>query len=216
MHRRPSSTIDPASTSAEPFRALRLALTVARERHDSVLVVTSAGRAEGRTTVTANLALVATLAGMRTLVVDADLRTPSLHTSFGIKRSPGLTELLAHGAALQYYPHRAALGGSTVDVIPAGDPTPGAVDLVASPRTRQLLEQAREHYDLVLLDAPPLSRALDAAGLATLPGVSALLVVRAGIRRKNLTTACRKLELLRANLAGIVVNAEGHIRDYTA
>jgi capsular exopolysaccharide synthesis family protein len=206
MRRRRRGLVDPAAHSSDAFRTLRLALQLrSGAQTGNVVVVTSAEPGAGKTTVASNFALVSSLLPGRTLLVDGDLRNPTLHDIFSVPRSPGLVDLLAAGSGLDHFVHHAGAVGQ-LDVLTAGRQVPRASDLAASPNMADVLQEASEAYDLVVVDAPPLMSVSDAEGLATHPRVVVVVVTRPKTKARQLTNAMRKLELIEANVAGLVVN----------
>jgi capsular exopolysaccharide synthesis family protein len=205
--------VDPADVAAEPFRTLRLAIDLRPDaRTGPNLVFTSPEPGDGKTTVAANYALVSSLAQGRVLLVDADLRSPSIHEVFDIPRSPGLVELLRDRRPLEGVVQRVPY--SDLDVLTAGAPVTRAGDVVSSPRMAELLASIAPHYDQVVIDAPPLLVAADAAGLASHPGTDVIVVVKRQGKRHPLLKALKKLELTEANVLGLVVNREGRLVHY--
>ena len=217
LQRRPRRyLVDPSEPSAEPFRTLRLALEIRQDgRSGNALVCTSPLADEGKTLVATNYALVAAQSGQSVLLVDGDLRRPSVHERFGIERSPGLVELLAAGGDVRRFARPVADVTPSLEVIPAGREIPSPGDLISSRRMAEVLRQASEAYDLVVIDSPPLLSTLDAAGLASLGGIDVLVVVDSGSRRRTLLKALRQLRLMETNVAGIVLNRDGELSPYT-
>jgi capsular exopolysaccharide synthesis family protein len=207
--------VDPGQPSSEPFRALRLALQLRAETQTgNIVLFTSAEPGEGKSTIAANFALVSSLSHTSVLIIDGDLRKPTLHEFFGVQRAPGLVELLADGSSPRDLA-QAVPGLGQLDVLCAGRPIPRAGDLAASHKMGDLLRRASEQYGLVVVDSPPLLSAADASGLASHPGVEVVLVVRRKGRRRAVRNALRKLQLIEANVAGIVVNREGRLTSYS-
>ncbi len=204
--------VDPASPSAEPFRMLRLAIDLRPEATSNTVLVTSPHKGDGKSTIAANYAMVAALTSTRVLLIDGDLRSPMQHLYFGLPRSPGVVDLIRDGRALPDVVHRAGYLG--LDLLPAGGAISRPGDLVTSKQFGALLEEARSSYDLVVIDAPPVLLAADAASIAARDGVGALLVVDHHARRRHISNAVRKLRLMEANLLGIVVNREGRLATY--
>jgi len=206
--------VDPSSPSAEPFRTLRLALQLPSvERRGNVLLMTSAEPGEGKSTLAANYAMVSAIGLRNVLLIDADLRRPSLHEFFGLPRSPGLVDLAVSNGRLSEVA-RTVTGFGTLDLLTAGSPVRRAGDLTASARMAAILEEAAQTYSLVVIDSPPLLSAADAAGIASLPNVAVVLVVGNGARRRQVRRALRKLELIDANVAGAVMNKDGRLSAY--
>ena len=144
--------VDPSSPSAEPFRTLRLALQLPSvERRGNVLLMTSAEPGEGKSTLAANYAMVSAIGLRNVLLIDADLRRPSLHEFFGLPRSPGLVDLAVSNGRLSEVA-RTVTGFGTLDLLTAGSPVRRAGDLTASARMAAILEEAAQTYSLVVID----------------------------------------------------------------
>jgi polysaccharide biosynthesis transport protein len=206
--------VDPGSPSSEPFRALRLALQLpAVEHQNNVLLLTSAEQGEGKSTLAANYALVSAIGYRNVLLIDADLRRPTLHEFFGMPRSPGLVDLAASNGHLKEFT-RPVPNFGTLDLLTAGSSIRRSGDLTSSARMAAILEEAARTYALVVVDSPPLLSAADAAGISSLAGVSVILVVDKGARRRMVRRALRKLELVNAHVAGAVMNREGRLSAY--
>jgi succinoglycan biosynthesis transport protein ExoP len=191
-----------AADLAEAFGSLRTSVLYdhAGSRARSILV-TSAQPRDGKTTVSLNFALSLAKLGRRVLLVDADLRRPSLHRALGIVGRGGLADALRTPGRWQRFVRRDCAPG--LDVLPAGDVSGGFAELLASPPMRTLLDEAQLDYDYVVVDAPALLiNAADARILATqVDGV--LLVARSGVTgRGTLLSALRQLP----NVSGVVLN----------
>lgn len=197
----------PRSTIAEAYRAARTNLTYAIDlgRDRKLVLVTSPGPAEGKTTTTANLAIVYGLAGHRVCVVDTDLRRPTLHRVFGLENGEGLTNLLlAREPDLDRAVQRSVY--TNVSVVTAGPLPPNPSELLGSARMQELLERLKTRFDVVLLDSPPALVVTDASVLATL--VDGLVVVaRANkTRRGALRATIEELAQSGRPIAGIILN----------
>jgi Mrp family chromosome partitioning ATPase len=201
--------VEPDSASAEPLRALRLAVEA---RLGSVetkgVVFTSPSPGDGRSTLAANYALVAAHIQRPVLLIDADMRKPSLHTGFGVPRSPGLVDVLRD----RLDPWRVAhtfptLGG--LHVLTAGSALSRPGDVAASPAMGDLLEKAYDDCEAVVLDSPPVLVAADASGLASHARTAVLMVMNRSRKRRHLVSALRKLTVTDANVVGLVINREG-------
>jgi len=189
----------------ESVRALRNSILLTNfDRRCRSLLVTSAAPGEGKTTTAANLAAAHAQQGKRTLLIDGDLRRPSVHRNFGLPSVVGLSNAL-----LGEVPWREAVipleGLAELHILPAGPPSRRASDLVGRGLT-EVLEEAGAEYDLVILDAPPLLGFAEPLQMATaVDGV--LVVARAGqTSRKALATVLATLNRLRAKVVGVVLN----------
>jgi len=200
---------EPRSPISEAYRTLRTNLDFAGlDRALKTLVVTSAGVGEGKTTTLANLAVVSAQAGRRVILVDADLRRPTLHRIFGLPNEMGLTTMMRDEEALAAPPLQAT-EVEGLSVLTSGPLPPNPADLMGSRRMEEVIAALSERADQVLFDTPPVVAVTDAAVLATkVDGV--LLVIGAGkTRRDQARAAVQRLEQINARLVGAVLtNAE--------
>jgi capsular exopolysaccharide synthesis family protein len=169
-----------------------------------VVLVSSAGPREGKTTLASQLALSLARAGQRTLLVDADLRRASLHHLFGLPCSPGLAELLLEGAELDQAIQTGPL--PRLGVITRGAALPdGTLDMVQD-RLRVLLAECKELADIVIIDAPPLLSVPDTL-LLSMHADGVLLSALSDLSRLTaLHLACQGLDQLGRSIIGVVVN----------
>ncbi|MBE0597727.1 MAG: polysaccharide biosynthesis tyrosine autokinase [Desulfuromonadales bacterium] len=197
--------LEPRSAPAEAFRALRTALHFAGSgKKSQVLLVTSTVPGEGKTTISANLAVTMAQTGSRVLLVGCDLRKPTLHEMFNTNNSPGLTDHLIGDATIAAAVH--ATGIFNLDFISAGTVPPNPAELLGSTAMRELIEKLRTDYDLILLDAPPALAVTDAAVLTPLADRTIVVLQVGGVSTK---AAQRTLEILRTTptpIAGLVLN----------
>lgn len=196
---------DPGSAAAEAYRTLRTNIQFSSlDKPIHTLLVTSTAPDEGKSTTLANLAVTMAEAEQRVLIVDCDLRRPSLHQLFGVSNERGLTSaILEQGdGPLPVLP--TAVPG--LGILPSGPLPPRPADLLGSRRMEALITRMRAEADIVLFDTPPVVAVTDAAVLATrVDGV--LLVLQAGrTRRDRAREARQKLEKVKANIVGVVLN----------
>jgi capsular exopolysaccharide synthesis family protein len=189
----------------EAVRTLRNSIMLTDfDRRLKCILMTSASPSEGKSTVAAHLAIAHAEQGHKTLLIDGDMRRPSLHKLFGMENVAGLSKVLEHGVPWQemLLKPRPDLD---LQVMPAGPSTRRAADLVGGALPK-LLDQAREEFDLVILDAPPLLGFPEPLQMAAaVDGV--IVVTRAGqTERKAVAAVLNTLGHLRANLVGIVLN----------
>jgi capsular exopolysaccharide synthesis family protein len=195
----------PKSPVAELFRTLRTNIQFAGVNKEiQTLMVTSASLGEGKSTVIANLAVTTAQSGKRVLLIDADLRKPTQHHIFQLPNGSGLTHLLIKQAQVGQVIH--PIGDLWLDVIPSGPVPPNPADLLGSQRMKELLEQLRQEYDMILIDAPPVLAVTDPQLLAAfVDGV--LLVIGAGkVKREDAKKAMTLLDYVEAKVIGSVFN----------
>lgn len=183
------------SLAAEAFRAILTSLLyIGRKRPAQVLVVGSPGPSEGKTTVLANLAMGFAETSRSVLAIDCDMRRPRLHSVFDVSNEGGLSELLAKREPLDAR-HLVVTVQTTkypgICVLPSGSLETGAASLLHSPRLAELIALAREQFDVVLIDTPPLLHMADARIAGALAD-GALLVVRSGRTTRDAALSVRR------------------------
>ena len=195
----------PRSPISEAYRTLRTNLQfVSLDKPLQSLLVTSAGPEEGKSTVLANLAVAIAQTEKRVILVDCDLRRPSLHKLFGLGHREGLTTMMVDDNAMNAPPLQETVVPGLL-LLASGTLPPSPSDLLGSQRMDRVLAVLKEQADMVLLDAPPVLAVSDAAILAT-KADGVLLVVSAGqTRRESVQMAKTKLEKVNANLVGAVL-----------
>lgn len=189
----------------EAIRTLRNSLVLTDfDRRVRTLMLTSPSPSEGKSTISAHLAMAHAQQGRKTLLIDVDLRRPSVHRQFSMPNVQGLSNVLNHEVEWQSVVVR-SVETPNLDIITAGPASRRAADLVGSELSK-MLEAASSQYDLVILDTPPLLGFSEPLQIATaVDGV--LIVALAGhTNRKALRTAVNMLSRLRANLLGVVLN----------
>ncbi len=204
----------PNSPTAEAYRALRTSVRfMALERPLRTLVVTSPAAADGKTTTSANLAVILAQAGQRVILVGCDLRRPRIHQFFGCSNDVGFTSVLIGETSLEEVlidvPDH-----TNLQILASGPTPPNPSELLAGREASNVLKQLAELADIVVLDCPPVLPVTDATVLATqTDGV--LLVTSAGISTRASTS--RALELLHrvdAQVIGAVLNRAPEIDAY--
>ncbi|MER6828769.1 polysaccharide biosynthesis tyrosine autokinase [Streptosporangium sp. NPDC000563] len=193
------------SSRSEAFRALRTNLQfIGVDRQPKSLVVTSCLPGEGKSSTSANLAITLAQAGWRVILVDGDLRRPSIPSYLGIEGATGLTDVLIDKARLNEVIQ--VWGDAGLSVLPSGQIPPNPSELLGSNGMRQVLAQLTGTYDMVIIDAPPLLPVTDAATITALCD-GALLVARYGkTRREHMARASELLASINARVVGGVLN----------
>lgn len=168
-------------------------------------MVTSTGPAEGKSTIAANLATVMAQSGKKTLLIDADLRKPTVNHTFRFLNNEGLTQVLTGQASLEQVV-KTNTDVDNLDILTSGPIPPNPAELLGSRAMSRLLEEAKSHYHLVLFDTPPVIAVTDAQVLASqVDGV--LLVISSGKTNREMAVRAKELlEQVQANILGCVLN----------
>jgi polysaccharide biosynthesis transport protein len=197
----------PQSQMSEAYRALRTSLLLTSVgAPPKVLVVTSALPQEGKTTTSINTATVLAQKGTRVLLIDADLRRPSIHKTLGIGPRVGLSNVLTGGATLQEATFRSSLLPNLY-ILPAGTPPPNPAELLASSEMIEILSVLRERFDHIVVDTPPTLSVTDAVVLSPCAD-AVVLVIRCGQTTKPALRRSREiLAQVNARVAGVLLNA---------
>jgi len=197
----------PRSQMAESYRALRTSLLLTfAGGPPKVILITSALPEEGKTTTSVNSAIVLAQKGTRVLLIDADLRRPSIHKTLGMGPRIGLSNVLTGTATLQ-----SAIIPSTIlpdlFILPAGTPPPNPAELLASTKMKNVLEELRKQYDHIVIDSPPTLSVTDAVVMST-SADAVVLVIRSGHTTKPALRRARDILLqVNARVCGVLVNA---------
>lgn len=189
----------------ESFRILRGNILLSTfEPLPRTIMVTSQQAGEGKSTTVANLAATFALGGKHVLVIDCDLRHPSLHLIYGVDNSTGLSSVLLGEAELAACIRRAEIEG--LEVLTAGPPPARPPELLASAGMRMLLERVRDQYDCVLLDSTPLMHLSDGSILASYAEGVLMVVSSDRSRQSDLQSTLRMLEHVGVPILGLVYN----------
>lgn len=174
---------DPKSAAAEAYRTLRTNLQFSMLDKDSnIIAITSCEPGEGKSTIIANLAVSLAQSGKKVLLIDCDLRKPTIHKKFGISNSSGLTSLLLKESTLEEAIYKVDI--PNLGLIPSGPVPPNPSEILGSKKMGKILEDLRNYFDIILLDSPPVLVVSDLHVLAsTLDGI--LLVATYGVTEKN-------------------------------
>jgi len=224
---------DAKSPSAEAYRSLRTNIDFASlKKHGKSFVITSSTLQEGKSTIAANLAIATAQAGKRTLLLGCDWRRPFLYKIFGLKREPGLTDVILGTATveevirsftdffsgkLSVQPMISTPGIDNLHVIACGMIPPNPSELLSSQQLEEFLTELKKSYDMVLIDAPPVLPVADALIIAA-KVEGTILVYRLGkIGRGVLKRAKTSLDNVEAQIWGIVLNdLKPEVSDFSA
>ena len=207
---------EPRSVAVESFRRLRTNLRFAdvdRELH--TLAITSANPNEGKSVIAANLAVVMAQAGLKVVLIDADMRKPKQHYLFEISRTPGLSDALYHenfdGLDLLLQPTAVP----NLRVLTVGRKAPNPAELLGSQRMRELLVTLRQQADLIVIDTPPILAVTDSQIIGTQVEGTLMVIDTKRTTRKMAQMAVEALDQVSARLIGITINrVESGARGY--
>jgi len=203
----------PRSSAAESYRVLRTNIQFSEpDQKIKTLLLSSAAASEGKSVSTANLALAIAQMGQKTLLIDADLRRPTLHRLLHLEREPGLSDVL-----VGLTPWREAVRVTAMEhlfVLPCGKTPPNPAELLGSAHMGQLLEEWSQEYDRILFDTPPIMAVTDPIILASKCDQT-LLVVRAHqTPRETVQRALVALSTIHASVIGVLFNSVDVTRGY--
>ena len=195
----------PKSPIAEQYRTIRTNIEfMAVDKEIKVILITSATQSEGKSTTSSNLAVAYAQQGKKVLIIDTDMRRPTVHYTFKVANGLGLSSLLTRQAELEK-----AILPTKVDnlsILTAGPIPPNPAELLSSRSMENLMLQLRESYDVIILDAPPLLQVADSRITSKLTDGVVLVVGCTTSDRQRVLKAKEQLELAEAKILGVVLN----------
>jgi len=197
--------LNPRSPISEQYRTLRTNLEFSSVDNPlKSILVTSSSPSEGKSMTTANLAVVYAQQGLKVLLIDADLRKPTVHYTFRLDNLRGLSNILVNEATIEDTAYSTGIGN--LDVISSGPIPPNPSELLGSKRMEGLIREASNSYDLIIFDTPPVLAVTDAQILGNVVD-GTILVVRSGQTEYELAIKAKEaLEPAKAKLLGTVLN----------
>jgi len=197
--------LDPRSPVSESYRTLRTNLDFSSiDEKLQVLIVTSAGPGEGKSTTITNLAVTFAQSERKVVLIDCDMRKPTAHHTFTLSNRIGLSSVLSSQQKLQEVIQPSPI--PNLDVITSGNIPPNPTEMIASNRMTAMLEELKQMYDLILIDTPPLLAVTDAQIAATKSDGVILVIDQGKVKKDVAAKATRSLELVKARLLGVVLN----------
>ena len=194
----------PKSISAEAYRTLRTNIQYSSyDKKIKKILVTSSEPAEGKSTIIGNLAVSLSQSENTVIVLDCDLRKPTMHKKFKISNEVGLTELLVGKKELKDV---VQYRNKNLHIITSGKIPPNPAEMLASKSMKRLLEQLANEYDYVLMDTPPLNAVTDAQVLSTEADGTLIVIRSEKTKKESILTAKNLLQKVNANILGIVFN----------
>lgn len=198
----------PKSPISEQFRTIRTNINfMAIDKPIKTLALTSANVSEGKSTVTDNVAVVWAQTGQRVLLIDADLRRPTLHATFNKSNREGLTTILTSSDnSVDLRKIVQPSGVESLDILTSGPIPPNPAELLNSQRMKTLIESVKSIYDMVIVDVPPLLEVTDTQVLSHFLDAIVLVVKQGQTQKLAVKRAVELLNLAHANLLGYVMN----------
>ena len=198
------TVLDPAGAASEAYRSLRTNLVYAvADSPPTVIQITSPTPSDGKSITCANLAVVLAQAGKDILVMDGDLRDPSLHKIFSVPNVYGVVDVVFGERSLSEVCEEPVPG---LKVVPTGPVPPNPAELLSSSRFADLVGRTRRQFDYVLIDSPPTDLVSDPMIIATQADAVLLVLDSEAASKGSLRKAMRNLEAVGANVLGTVVN----------
>lgn len=195
----------PKSVVSEQFRTIRTSIDFSMpDKELETLVVTSATPGDGKSTVAANTAVVYAQNGKKVLLVDADMRKPTVHYTFSLTNNAGLSNLLTKNTTQQVAIKNTEIEG--LDVITCGAIPPNPAELLGSNMMDTVIETFKEHYDLIVFDAPPILSVTDGLILGNKCDGVVLVVSSGSTEKDNIVKAKELLDHSQATILGVVLN----------
>ncbi len=173
--------------------------------------MTSSGPEEGKSTTAANIAVVFAKSGQRVLLVDADLRKPVIYKTFKLNNASGLSTVLSSSGSVADEIQRTPV--DNLSILPSGPKPPNPSELLSSPRMDQILAEARQLFDVVIFDMPPVVAVTDAQIMSSKTDGTLLVVRENTSRKESLTKAKELLDMVQARVLGVVYNGAEHSKD---
>ena len=194
----------PKSITAESYRSLRTNIQYSSiDKQVKTLVVTSSNAGEGKSTVAGNLAYTFFQNGKRVLIIDCDLRKPSLHRKFNVSNEEGLTDVLVGTSKLNNVMKKV---DDNLYLLTTGTLPPNPAEIIGSNTMENFLEQCKINFDYIILDTPPILPVTDSKLLA-IKADATVVVVRSEVSKsKHVSQAFKELEKVNANIIGTILN----------
>lgn len=196
---------NPRSPISESYRALRTNIEFSSiDEKLQVLMVSSAGPGEGKSTTITNLAVTFAQSEKKVVLIDADLRKPTAHHTFAISNRWGLSSVVSQQCTLEEVIQVTDI--PNLDVITSGAIPPNPAEMMGSKRMTAIMAQLREIYDIILIDTPPLLAVTDAQIVATKSDGVIMVVDQGKVKREIAAKAVKNLESVNARILGVVLN----------
>ena len=196
---------NPKSIISEQYRTIRSNINFSMvDEQFKTIMITSSLPGEGKSTTSANVATVFTQAGKQVLIIDADMRKPTVHYTFKLKNAYGLSDVLTRQCELEQAIQSTEITG--LSVLSSGPIPPNPAELLQSNQMSQLLEELKGKFDLIIFDTPPVMAVTDSQILANKCDAT-ILVVNCGVTKKEIAVKAKEqLANSKGNIIGVVLN----------
>ena len=196
---------NPKSIAAEAYRSLKTNIQYSSfDKEYKTIVITSSNPGEGKSTTSGNLELTLAEGESRVLLVDCDMRKPSMHKNFRVTNTYGIADILLQRKKVMDVAH---MYNKNLSIITAGKVPPNPAEMLGSKAMSAFLEEMKEHFDYIILDTPPVQVVADAQILSTKVD-GTIIVVRAGVTKKeDVNDTVNTLKKVNANIIGTVLHA---------
>ena len=205
---------DPKSVISEQYRAIRTNIEYSNvDQNTKTILVTSSDKNEGKTTTVSNLAVSFANLNKKVLIIDCDLRNPSIHKMFKLNNIYGLTDILAKDRAVDKCIQETEL--ENLYVLTAGSTPPNPAEILSSEKMKNLIEDLKNIYDYIFIDTPPIGLVTDAGVLSSFIDGVVLVVKSESVEKKYLEETKKKLDAVDARILGAILNSyKSEQKDY--
>ena len=205
---------DPKSVISEQYREIRTNIEYSNvDQNTKTILVTSSDKNEGKTTTVSNLAVSFANLNKKILLIDCDLRNPSIHKMFRLNNIYGLTDILAKDRAVDKCIQETELGN--LYVLTSGAIPPNPAEILSSEKMKNLIEDLKNIYDYIFIDTPPIGLVTDAGALSSFIDGVVLVVKSESIEKKYLEETKKKLDAVDARILGAILNSyKSEQKDY--
>ena len=205
---------DPKSVISEQYREIRTNIEYSNvDQNTKTILVTSSDKNEGKTTTVSNLAVSFANLNKKVLIIDCDLRNPSIHKMFKLNNIYGLTDILAKDRAVDKCIQETEL--ENLYVLTAGAIPPNPAEILSSEKMKNLIEDLKNIYDYIFIDTPPIGLVTDAGVLSSFIDGVVLVVKSESVEKKYLEETKKKLDAVDARILGAILNSyKSEQKDY--
>ena len=205
---------DPKSVISEQYRAIRTNIEYSNvDQNTKTILVTSSDKNEGKTTTVSNLAVSFANLNKKVLIIDCDLRNPSIHKMFRLNNIYGLTDILAKDKTVDKCIQKTEL--ENLYVLTAGAIPPNPAEILSSEKMKNLIEDLKNIYDYIFIDTPPIGLVTDAGVLSSFIDGVVLVVKSESVEKKYLEETKKKLDAVDARILGAILNSyKSEQKDY--